>query len=101
MADLGRDALIAELRALRSLLERDGVSGLSLIGSRARRDNRADSDVDLLVDLDDTRPVSMLDVVGFGHHVQDRLGLTANIFLRRSLDPHFLSTTARDAVRIF
>lgn len=57
MRDLAREDLLAELLALKPEFERQGVTGMALFGSRARRDNRPDSDVDLIVDLDETRSI--------------------------------------------
>jgi predicted nucleotidyltransferase len=44
--DISREVLIAELRALRPAFEREGVAHMALFGSRARGDNRPDSDVE-------------------------------------------------------
>jgi uncharacterized protein len=99
--NLARDALLEELQALRPSLERRGVVHVALFGSRARRDNRPDSDVDLIVDIDDSRPFSLLDLVGVTHEVEDRIGLPANLFVRRSLDPGFAAEAAREQVPVF
>ena len=101
MPNLARDALLEELQALRPSLERRGVVHVALFGSRARRDNRPDSDIDLIVDIDDSRPFSLLDLVGVTHEVEDRIGLPANLFVRRSLDPGFAAEAAREQVPVF
>ncbi len=61
--DLDRDALLARLRALRPAFEREGITRMWLIGSRARGDNRADSDIDLMIEIDEGRKFSLLDLV--------------------------------------
>jgi len=101
MPNLARDALLEELQALRPSLERRGIVHIALFGSRARRDNRPDSDIDLIVDIDDSRPFSLLDLVGVTHEVEDRIGLPANLFVRRSLDPGFAAEAAREQVPVF
>jgi len=101
MPNLARDALLEKLQALRPSLERRGVVHVALFGSRARRDNRPDSDVDLIVDIDDSRPFSLLDLVGVTHEVEDRIGLPANLFVRRSLDPGFAAEAVREQVPVF
>ena len=101
MRNLDREDLIAELQRLRPQFEGRGVTHMSLFGSRARRDNRPDSDVDLVVDLDDARRLSMLDLVGYHHMVADNIGLEANVLTRRSLDPEFLQTISEDEVVVF
>ncbi len=99
--DLARDELISELRALRRVFVRKGVIHMTLFGSRARGDNRSDSDVDLAIDVDPSRKFSLIDLVGIAHVVEDRVGLSANMFMRRSLEPEFLDEIRRDGVEIF
>lgn len=101
MQDIARDALLSKLQELRPSLERRGVVHIALFGSRARRDNRPDSDVDLIVDVDDSRPFSLLDLVGVTHEVEDNIGLPANLFVRRSLEPSFAAEAVREQVPVF
>lgn len=99
--DLTRSELLAELRALRGALEREGVTHVALFGSRARGDNRPDSDVDLLIDIDERRKFSLLDLVGVAHRVEDRVGMPASIVLRRDLDPEFSVIVEGEKVPVF
>ena len=51
--DLKRDQLVARLRALQAdIRERGCRPACALIGSRARGDNRPDSDIDLMIEVD-------------------------------------------------
>jgi uncharacterized protein len=72
--DVDRDTLLVELLGLRPDLERAGVTHVALFGSRARRDNRPDSDIDLLIDVDDRHKFSLLDMVGVASRVEDSCG---------------------------
>ncbi|MGV3573623.1 MAG: nucleotidyltransferase family protein [Devosia sp.] len=101
MQNIARDELLTSLRRLRPDFERDGVTHMSLFGSRARGDHRPDSDVDLMIEVNDDQPFSMLKVVGIGHIVEDSIGLPANIFMKRSLDDKFVGEVQADLVRIF
>lgn len=101
MGDIAREKLLAELRKLKRDLEREGVTHVALFGSRARRDNRPDSDVDLLIDIDEARKFSLIDLVGVAQKVEDHLGLPANIFMRRSLAPDFVACVRREQVPVF
>lgn len=98
---IGRPQLIDELRQLRPDFALLGVTGMALFGSRARADNRDDSDVDLIVDIEPARKFSLLDLVAVAHVVEDRVGLRANIFLRRSLDACFLEVARREEMAVF
>ena len=101
MRDLDREELIDELRRLKPALEKGGVTRLSLFGSRARQDNRSDSDIDLVVDLDNNRRQSLIDVIGYAHVVEDKVGLRAHITTRGSLEGRFKERVERDEVVVF
>ena len=101
VASLTREELVAGLRSLRSDLERAGVTGMALFGSRARGDNRPNSDIDLMIDVAPDRKFSLLDLVGVAHLVEDHFGLPANIFMRRSLDADFLSVALDEEEIVF
>lgn len=99
--DLSRDALLARLKALRPVFTRAGITRMWLIGSRARGDNRTDSDIDLMVEIDGTRKFSLLDLIGVKHIVEDDIGLTADMFERTGLDSRFRTFVDADAIKIF
>jgi uncharacterized protein len=99
--DIARDQLLAELLALKPEFERKAVKRVALFGSRARNDNRVDSDVDLLIDVDETRKFSLLDLVGVGHLVEDHIGLPASVVIRRDMSPGFERRARRDEVMVF
>ena len=100
-SDIGREELLAELRALMPAFAREGVQHMALVGSRARGDNRRDSDVDLMIDVEADRRFSLVEVARIIRLVQDRIGLRADILMRRSLSPHLLATAEQDQVRVF
>jgi predicted nucleotidyltransferase len=99
--DISRDRLLAELRALRPVFEREGVTHMVLFGSRARGDNRPDSDVDLAIEVAPDRKFSLIDLSGVHLIVEDAIALSANVALSRSLRPGLASAVARDGVVVF
>jgi predicted nucleotidyltransferase len=99
--DLDRDTLLARLKALRPAFVREGITRMWLIGSRARGDNRPDSDIDLMVEIDETRKFSLIELVGVKHIVEDDVGIETDIIMRRSAKPTFLEWAHRDAIGIF
>lgn len=96
-----RDELVSALRALRPHFEREGVTHMTLFGSRARGDNRPDSDIDLVVEVDPQRKFSLLDLSGVGLVVQDNLGFPASVVMRRSARPAMLAAAKRDGIAVF
>ena len=101
MRDIAREQLLDELLALRPELERQGVTGLALFGSRARRDNRPDSDVDLVLEVADSTRFSLIDLAGIYNLIEERLGLESSLLIRRGLNDSFKRTVARDQVVVF
>ncbi|WAC28843.1 nucleotidyltransferase family protein [Ancylobacter sp. SL191] len=99
--DLSRDQLIRSLLALQPRLRAEGVTRLALFGSRAREDHRRDSDIDVAIDVEPDRKFSLIDLVGVAQEIESETGLSANIFMRRSLDEGFRRTLERDAIEIF
>jgi hypothetical protein len=99
--DISRDQLFAGLRALRPHFERAGVTHMALFGSRARGDNRPDSDVDLIVEVASNQKFSLLDLIGVGHIVEDNFGLRGDVYMRRSLAPFLAEEERRDGVCLF
>lgn len=100
-ADMKREALIMVLKAMRPRLEEQGVTHLALFGSRARGDNKPDSDVDLLVEVDPNGKFSLLDLIGVEHTVGDEIGLKAHATMRRSLDHRIRDRVNDDAIAVY
>lgn len=99
--NLSREELVSKLRALRPLFEREGVTRITLFGSRARGDNRPDSDVDLIIEVDPKAKFSLVELAGVGLVVEDNLGLPASVVMRRSAKPAMLAAAERDGVTVF
>ncbi len=102
MRDLSREQLLAELRALKPEFERKGVVHLSLFGSRARGDNRPDSDVDLIVGVQPGRTFSALNLAGVYGTIEDSVGLESSLVILDQYTPErFVSNIRDDLVEVF
>ena len=99
--DLSRDEIIACLRGLEPALRKRGVKSLAIFGSRSRGDARPNSDLDVLIEVERDRKFSLLDLVGISHIIGDELGIPANMFMRRSLEPQMARTIKPDIIEIF
>lgn len=93
--------LIERLRQLRPDLAAEGVEHLAVFGSRARGDNQAESDIDILIDVEPMRKFSLIDLISVQHIIQDRTGIPANALMRRSLDDRFRGRIEGDLIEVF
>jgi uncharacterized protein len=89
------------LRAHREDLEKIGVRHADIFGSVARGEERTDSDVDILVDLD---PSVVRDLFAYSRvqrTLQDLIGLPVDIARRGRLRDEMKADVARDGINAF
>jgi hypothetical protein len=98
---ISRNDLVAALRLLEPQLRDCGVSRLAIFGSRARGDHRPDSDLDVLIDVLPDKKFSALDLVGVAHIIDDSMHVSANIFMRRSLERQMSESIRPDIIEVF
>ena len=96
-----RGRVIAALRAHERELRAAGIVRLSLFGSTARDEARADSDVDLLAAFDGARSLSLLDMIGIENRLADLLGQPVDLIEEGTLKPRAREDVSREAVRAF
>ena len=101
IADISRDQIIATLRGIENQLRKRGVTRLAIFGSRSRGDARPDSDLDVLVEIEDGIKFSLLDLIGVQHAILDATGLETQAEMRRSLEPRFAERIADDIIEVF
>jgi len=98
---------IPELERLRQQLrvllpesrERFGVVSLALFGSYVRGQAGAESDLDVLVELDE-RPFSLLQFVELEQWLSDRLGVRVDLVEKSALKEEFSPFILQEAVPI-
>jgi predicted nucleotidyltransferase len=73
--------------ALAALCRRYGVRELSAFGSMVRGDSRDDSDVDVLVEFDASRPVDLFVLSELRDALSDLFGRPVDLVLKRGLKP--------------
>lgn len=98
---MNREHVIAKLRAHERQLKEAGIVRLSLFGSTARGDAGPESDVDLLAAFDETRRLSLFDVIHIENQISDLLGCPVDLAEEGFLKPRFQKNVAADAVRAF
>jgi predicted nucleotidyltransferase/DNA-binding XRE family transcriptional regulator len=83
-------------RQMCEVAARHGASNLRLFGSTARGEDRADSDIDLLVHLD--RPVGLIGLARLQHELEEILGAPVDLVPDDGLKPDVRAAVERDAV---
>jgi uncharacterized protein len=95
-----RDEIIAKLKEAAPALRAEGVKRLAIFGSRARGDAREDSDLDVLIDVDDAK-FSGLSIVGVQHIIKQATGIETQAEMLRSIEPRFARRIADDVIEVF
>ena len=96
-----RDQVIAVLRAHEGELRRRGVAHAALFGSAARGQARADSDLDIMVDIDPNARVGVWGFAGISRFIGDLFSVPVDVVERAALIDRVRRTAERDAVNAF
>jgi len=75
---------------------RHGVRSVRVFGSVARREQRPDSDLDLLVDMEPRR--SLLDLVAFVQDLEEALGRHVDAVTEKALSPYLRDRILAEAM---
>jgi uncharacterized protein len=75
-----------------------GASNVRIFGSLARGEANSDSDVDLLIALDDDR--SLLDLIGLSQDLEDLLGRSVDLVTERGLNPRLRERVLDEAMAL-
>jgi len=93
-----KQAVLEKLRAHEAELRAAGIVHLRLFGSVARGDNGAESDVDLLANLDPERKLTLIGVVGLENKLTDTLNAKVHLTIGgEHLRPRLMKNVERDA----
>jgi predicted nucleotidyltransferase len=89
------------LRRSEAALRARGVRHAALFGSTARGENRPDSDIDILVEIDPNARVTVYDYVGIKEFISNLFPDRVDVIDRDALKPHLRQSSSRDAVYAF
>jgi predicted nucleotidyltransferase len=85
-------------KMIRETASRYGARNVRVFGSVVRSEAGPDSDVDLLISLEEGR--SLLDLVALKQELEEELGRPVDVVTERSLSPHLRSRVLGEAVAL-
>jgi predicted nucleotidyltransferase len=95
------DDALATLRRHERELKARGIRHAAVFGSVARKADRLDSDVDILIDVEPEAPITVFDYVALKEYIAGLFDGPVDIVSRAGLKPHIRSSAIADAVDAF
>jgi len=98
---MNRQEILERLRENERALRARGVAHAALFGSRARGDNRADSDTDIMIEVDPDARITVYDYVGLKEYIASLFDGPVDVVSRDGLKPYVRPAATADAVYAF
>ena len=98
---MDKQAIIKLLQESEPDLRARGVTHAALFGSRARGDNRPDSDTDIMIDVDPEAHISVYDYVGLKEYIAGLFTGPVDVVTRDGLKPYVRPAATAEAVYAF
>lgn len=89
------------LKGHRAELQRRGVAHAAVFGSTVRAENRPDSDLDLLVDIDPAADIGVYEYVALTRFIGELFPVPVDVANRATLKPHVRPSAEREAIYAF
>ena len=93
--------ILAKLREYEPVLRARGVRHAALFGSRARGDERHDSDIDIMIELDPEAHVTVFNYAGLKDFIASLFDGRVDVVNRDGLKPYVLPAATADAIYAF
>jgi predicted nucleotidyltransferase len=98
---MNRQQILAKLRVNETALRARGVSHAALFGSRARGDNRPNSDIDIMLEFDPAAHVTVFNYAGVKDYIASLFDGPVDVVNRDGLKPYVRPAATTDAVYAF
>jgi uncharacterized protein len=98
---MNRQYILARLRENESALRARGVMHVALFGSRARGDDRPDSDTDIMIEVDPEAHITVFDYVGLKEFIAGLFDGPVDVVSRDGLKPYVRPAATADALYAF
>jgi uncharacterized protein len=98
---MNRDEILAKLRENETALRARGVNHAALFGSRARGEDRPDSDIDIMIEFDPAAHVTVFNYAGLKSYIAGLFDGPVDVVNRDGLKPYIRPAGTTDAVYAF
>jgi predicted nucleotidyltransferase len=98
---MNSEEIISRLREYEAALRAQGVNHATLFGSRARGDNRPDSDMGIMVEIDPDAPVGVFEYVRIKEFIASLFDGPMDVVDREALKPYVRPAVATNAIYAF
>jgi predicted nucleotidyltransferase len=98
---MNRQEILARLRENEPVLRAHGVRHAALFGSRARGDDRPDSDIDIMVEFDPAAAVTVFNYVGLKEFIAGLFDGPVDVVNRDGLKAYVRPAATADALYAF
>ncbi|MCX7309635.1 MAG: nucleotidyltransferase family protein [Afipia sp.] len=89
------------LRRSEKALRARGVRRAALFGSVARGDNRPDSDIDIMIEVDPDAHITVFEYVGLKEYISGLFNEPVDVVSREGLKPYVRPAATADAIYAF
>jgi predicted nucleotidyltransferase len=83
-----------------SLEEKFKVKSIGIFGSYIRGEEKKESDLDILVDFEESADLSLLDFIRLENHLSEELGVKVDLVEKRTLKPRIGKRILEEVVSI-
>ena len=98
---MNREEIIARLKENEAALRKRGVAHAALFGSRARGDQRLESDTDIMIEFDPMAQVTIFDYAGLKDYIAGLFDGRVDVVNRDGLKPYVKPAATGDAIHAF
>lgn len=96
-----KDDVLAVLRGAEVELRAKGVAHAALFGSVARGEQRADSDIDIMVEIDSEARLGVWEYVAVVNAIEDMFPTKVDVSNRKAMRDYVRPNAERDAIYAF
>jgi uncharacterized protein len=98
---MDKNRIISTLLENRAELERQGVLHAALFGSMARGDATAESDIDIMIDMDPNKRFTVYDYAGLKNYIGSLFPISADVVNREGLRAPIKPAVLAEAIHAF